>query len=136
MSAVNLDLLVFGRAAGNHIVGSKLAGQAHRLARAPCTAMHRHLRAATEAHLPRAVAAHCAKDNAAAATCAANRAQIDALYSSAQSTSDKPPVHLNPNMDTQEKGKPFRRDTSGLFNDDGRGRSRVTEAGEQTQSGD
>lgn len=32
-------------------------------------------------------------------------------------TSDKPPVHWNPNMDTQEKGKPFRKDTSGLFSD-------------------
>ncbi len=31
--------------------------------------------------------------------------------------SDKPPVHLNPNMDTQEKGRAYRRDTSGLFAD-------------------
>ncbi len=31
--------------------------------------------------------------------------------------SDKPPVHLIPNMDTQEKGKAYRRDTSGLFAD-------------------
>jgi mono/diheme cytochrome c family protein len=31
--------------------------------------------------------------------------------------SDKPPVHLIHNMDTQERGKAFRRDTSGLFND-------------------
>ncbi len=31
--------------------------------------------------------------------------------------SEKPPVHLNPNMDTQEKGKAYRRDTTGLFAD-------------------
>lgn len=31
--------------------------------------------------------------------------------------SDKPPVHFIPNMDTQEKGRPYRRDTSGLFAD-------------------
>ncbi len=31
--------------------------------------------------------------------------------------SDKPPVHLIPNMDTQEKGRAYRRDTSGLFAD-------------------
>lgn len=31
--------------------------------------------------------------------------------------SDQPPVHLISNMDTQEKGKPYRRDTSGLFAD-------------------
>ncbi len=30
-------------------------------------------------------------------------------------TTDKPPVHWNPNMDTQEKGKPFRHDQSGVF---------------------
>src|SRR5215831_17245733 len=31
--------------------------------------------------------------------------------------SEKPPVHWNPNMDTQEKGKPFRHDQSGVFKD-------------------
>ena len=31
--------------------------------------------------------------------------------------SDKPPVHFIANMDTQEKGRPYRRDTSGLFAD-------------------
>ena len=31
--------------------------------------------------------------------------------------SDKPPVHIIPNMDTQEKGRAYRRDTSGLFAD-------------------
>ncbi|MBS1152920.1 MAG: quinol:cytochrome c oxidoreductase monoheme cytochrome subunit [Myxococcaceae bacterium] len=31
--------------------------------------------------------------------------------------SDKPPVHFIPNMDTQEKGKAYRRDTTGLFAD-------------------
>lgn len=31
--------------------------------------------------------------------------------------SDKPPVHLIPNMDTQEKGRAYRKDTSGLFAD-------------------
>jgi mono/diheme cytochrome c family protein len=31
--------------------------------------------------------------------------------------SDQPPVHLIPNMDTQEKGKAYRRDNSGLFAD-------------------
>jgi mono/diheme cytochrome c family protein len=31
--------------------------------------------------------------------------------------SSSPPVHLIPNMDTQEKGKAFRKDTSGLFAD-------------------
>jgi mono/diheme cytochrome c family protein len=31
--------------------------------------------------------------------------------------SEKPPVHLIPNMDTQEKGRAYRRDTSGLFAD-------------------
>lgn len=31
--------------------------------------------------------------------------------------SDKPPVHLIANMDTQEKGKSYRKDTSGLFAD-------------------
>lgn len=31
--------------------------------------------------------------------------------------SDKPPVHLIPNMDTQEKGKAYRKDTTGLFED-------------------
>ena len=31
--------------------------------------------------------------------------------------SDKPPVHLIPNMDTQEKGKSYRKDTTGLFED-------------------
>ncbi len=31
--------------------------------------------------------------------------------------SDQPPVHLIRNMFTQEKGKPYRRDTSGLFAD-------------------
>ncbi len=31
--------------------------------------------------------------------------------------SDKPPVHLIHNMDTQEKGRPYRRDTTGLFAD-------------------
>ena len=31
--------------------------------------------------------------------------------------SDKPPVHLIRNMDTQEKGKAYRRDTTGLFAD-------------------
>ena len=31
--------------------------------------------------------------------------------------SDKPPVHWNPNMDTQEKGKSFRHDQSGVFAD-------------------
>jgi mono/diheme cytochrome c family protein len=31
--------------------------------------------------------------------------------------SDKPPVHLIHNMDTQEKGRAYRRDTSGLFQD-------------------
>lgn len=30
---------------------------------------------------------------------------------------DQPPVHLNPNMDTQEKGRPYRRDDTGLFPD-------------------
>ena len=31
--------------------------------------------------------------------------------------SDKPPVHWNPNMDTQEKGKAYRHDQSGVFAD-------------------
>lgn len=31
--------------------------------------------------------------------------------------SEKPPVHIIPNMDTQEKGKAYRKDTSGLFAD-------------------
>ncbi|MDP1917478.1 MAG: c-type cytochrome [Myxococcales bacterium] len=31
--------------------------------------------------------------------------------------SDKPPVHLIPNMDTQEKVKSYRKDTTGLFED-------------------
>lgn len=31
--------------------------------------------------------------------------------------SEKPPVHLIPNMDTQEKGKAYRRDKTGLFED-------------------
>lgn len=31
--------------------------------------------------------------------------------------SDKPPVHLIHNMDTQEKGRPYRRDDTGLFAD-------------------
>lgn len=31
--------------------------------------------------------------------------------------SDQPPVHLIPNMDTQEKGRPYRKDPSGLFAD-------------------
>jgi mono/diheme cytochrome c family protein len=31
--------------------------------------------------------------------------------------SEKPPVHLIPNMDTQEKGKAYRKDTTGLFED-------------------
>lgn len=31
--------------------------------------------------------------------------------------SEKPPVHFIPNMDTQEKGRAYRRDTSGLFAD-------------------
>ena len=31
--------------------------------------------------------------------------------------SEKPPIHWNPNMDTQEKGKPFRHDQSGVFAD-------------------
>jgi mono/diheme cytochrome c family protein len=31
--------------------------------------------------------------------------------------SDKPPVHLIPNMDTQEKVKSYRKDTTGLFQD-------------------
>ncbi len=31
--------------------------------------------------------------------------------------SEKPPIHLIHNMDTQEKGKAYRRDTSGLFED-------------------
>ncbi len=31
--------------------------------------------------------------------------------------SQSPPVHLVPNMDTQEKGKAYRKDTSGLFPD-------------------
>jgi len=31
--------------------------------------------------------------------------------------SEKPPVHWIPNMDTQEKGKAYRRDTTGLFAD-------------------
>ncbi|MDP3235703.1 MAG: c-type cytochrome [Myxococcales bacterium] len=31
--------------------------------------------------------------------------------------SEKPPVHLIPNMDTQEKGKSYRKDTTGLFED-------------------
>lgn len=31
--------------------------------------------------------------------------------------SDQPPVHLIPNMDTQEKGKAYRKDPSGLFAD-------------------
>lgn len=31
--------------------------------------------------------------------------------------SDLPPVHLIPNMDTQEKGRAYRRDSSGLFGD-------------------
>jgi mono/diheme cytochrome c family protein len=35
-------------------------------------------------------------------------------------TSDKPPIHWNPNMDTQEKGKAFRADQSGVFTDDHR----------------
>ena len=30
---------------------------------------------------------------------------------------EKPPIHWNPNMDTQEKGKPFRHDQSGVFAD-------------------
>jgi mono/diheme cytochrome c family protein len=30
---------------------------------------------------------------------------------------EKPPIHWNPNMDTQEKGKPFRHDQSGVFKD-------------------
>src|SRR5689334_3332200 len=31
--------------------------------------------------------------------------------------SESPPVHLIHNMDTQEKGRPYRKDTSGLFAD-------------------
>jgi mono/diheme cytochrome c family protein len=31
--------------------------------------------------------------------------------------SEKPPVHIIKNMDTQEKGKPYRKDTTGLFAD-------------------
>ncbi len=31
--------------------------------------------------------------------------------------SDKPPVHLIHNMDTQEKGRPYRKDDTGLFAD-------------------
>jgi hypothetical protein len=31
--------------------------------------------------------------------------------------SDQPPIHLIPNMDTQEKGRPYRRDNSGVFAD-------------------
>jgi mono/diheme cytochrome c family protein len=31
--------------------------------------------------------------------------------------SEKPPIHPNPNMDTQEKGKAYRKDTTGLFED-------------------
>lgn len=31
--------------------------------------------------------------------------------------SEQPPVHLIPNMDTQEKGRAYRKDTSGLFAD-------------------
>ncbi len=31
--------------------------------------------------------------------------------------SEKPPVHFIPNMDTQEKGRAYRKDTSGLFAD-------------------
>ncbi len=40
-----------------------------------------------------------------------------ALFGCRGGESEKPPVHLNPNMDTQEKGKAYRRDTSGLFGD-------------------
>ena len=31
--------------------------------------------------------------------------------------SEKPPVHLIKNMDTQEKGKAYRKDSTGLFAD-------------------
>lgn len=42
---------------------------------------------------------------------------VGGLFGCRGGESEQPPVHLIHNMDTQEKGKAFRRDTSGLFAD-------------------